>query len=73
MDAAMLYIQGQPDECYAFAFGNREEMVSEIRKNGMPEPQSGLRWLSFERDNCPRWTDPDADGAVILDYALFLQ
>jgi len=44
------------------------DAVSAASTTTDPEP----RWLSFERDNCPRFTDPDAQGNVILDFAVYL-
>jgi hypothetical protein len=75
MTAALFFIKGQQGECYEHVFGEkRSELLAEMERCGMAPPPSEPppRWASFERDNCPRWTDPDADGNVILDYAIYL-
>jgi hypothetical protein len=30
-------------------------------------------WCAFERYNCPRFTEPDENGDVILDYGILLE
>ena len=74
MSAGLVYIKGTPEECYALtAPDKRSELYAAFTAHGIELPgEFPLRWLSFERDNCPRWTDPDADGNVILDYAIYL-
>jgi hypothetical protein len=74
MDAGLFYIRGTVDECYGVVMNRRDEMMSELAKNGMAVTQGDepIRWVSFERDNCPRLTDPDEYGNVILDYAIYL-
>lgn len=43
----------------------------EIMKNaGLKTSEDSLR---FERYNCPRYTTPDKDGNVILDYAFAIK
>jgi hypothetical protein len=74
MDAALCFVQGPEGECHRFVNQRREELIAEIERNGMTLPKGDPppRWATFERDNCPRWTTPDADGNVILDFAIFL-
>lgn len=74
MDAGMCYIKGSVGDCVNFVMTQRDQLLSELAKNGMTVTQGTTppRWASFERDNCPRWTTPDEDGEVILDYALYL-
>jgi predicted transcriptional regulator YdeE len=71
-EAALFFIKGKTVECYMLA-GDVEALSTEIEHNGMTLMSESRRWLSFERDNCPRWTDPDADGNQILDYGIFLK
>jgi hypothetical protein len=76
LSAGLVYIKGKQDEVYALtAPDKRGVLQAALSPAGVELPTEGgapKRWLSFERDNCPRFTDPDADGNVILDYALYL-
>jgi hypothetical protein len=55
-------------------FGQPDVLAAELEKNGVEMPK-GIppRWVGFERDNCPRWTSPDENGKLILDYAVYLR
>ena len=73
MNAALFFIKGQPDECYGLAFGQRDTLNAAMVAAGITPPaDEPRRWIAFERDNCPRWTDPDENGNQILDYAVYL-
>ncbi|GHU36475.1 hypothetical protein FACS1894105_06890 [Clostridia bacterium] len=76
MTTATTSIKGKQDEVYSLtAPDKRGELQIALAEVGVELPASDAppkRWLSFERDNCPRFTDPDADGNLILDYALYL-
>jgi hypothetical protein len=74
MEAGICYIKGTEKDCVDFVVYHREQLLAELSKNGMTAAQGAAppRWASFERDNCPRWTTPDGDGKVILDYAIYL-
>jgi hypothetical protein len=74
MEAGMCYIRGTIEECVAVPVYGRDKLLDALERNGMAVAPSGAppRWASFERDNCPRWTAPDPDGHVILDYAIYL-
>ena len=73
MDAALFFIKGQAPECYGLAFGQRDTLNAAMVEAGITPPtDEPRRWIAFERDNCPRWTDPDEDGRQILDYAIYL-
>jgi hypothetical protein len=76
MSASVVYIKGKQDEVYSLTSPDkRSELQTALAEVDVELPASDAppkRWLSFERDNCPRFTDPDADGNVILDYALYL-
>lgn len=41
--------------------------LEEIKRLGLQRKEDD--WC-FERYNCPRFTTPDADGNVILDYGI---
>lgn len=73
MTAGLIYVHGKVDEIYNFVVSeNFPTFKPYFDRLGldMPKPKT-RRWLSFERDNCPRFTDEDEDGCVILDYALY--
>lgn len=72
MDAALFFIKGLQNECYDMVIAKRDRLNAAMTERGMTPPETQLRWLSFERDNCPRWTDPDTEGRQILDYAIYL-
>lgn len=73
MDAGLFYIKGSVDDCYGLIMQKRDEMLAALAKNGMAIKQDAApRWASFERDNCPRFTTPDENGKIILDYAIYL-
>ncbi|MCL2151056.1 MAG: hypothetical protein FWH50_02395 [Coriobacteriia bacterium] len=82
--AAIAYIKGKIEEVYALtADNNKPTLLAAFADSGIEFPADAIsaastttdpepRWLSFERDNCPRFTDPDAQGNVILDFAVYL-
>jgi hypothetical protein len=76
MSAGIVYIKGKQDEVYSLTTPDkRGEIQVALYEIGveLPSPDAPpKRWLSFERNNCPRFTDPDADGNVILDYIIYL-
>jgi hypothetical protein len=69
--AVLFFIKGQQGDCYKTAY-NTEALNGLISQLGLPLPAEERDLKAFERDNCPRFTDPDADGNVILDYAVYL-
>ncbi|MDR0819559.1 MAG: hypothetical protein LBN43_08335 [Oscillospiraceae bacterium] len=75
MDAGIAYIKGKVEEVYALTVPDKiSELLAAFASEGIAASrrETSPRWISFERDNCPRFTDPDADGNVILDYAIYL-
>ncbi|NLG81731.1 MAG: GyrI-like domain-containing protein [Bacilli bacterium] len=51
-----------------------EECLKKIRENGMDALPNELDELwFFERYNCPRFTEPDEKGEVILDICFFVK
>ena len=47
--------------------------MDKLKENGFTwkADENGVRWC-FERYACPRYTDPGADGSVILDQCFFV-
>ena len=76
MSAGLVYIKGKQDEVYSLTAPDKRNILkaalAEVGVNLSDSDSAPKRWMSFERDNCPRFTDPDADGNLILDYALYL-
>jgi AraC family transcriptional regulator len=73
MEAGLCFIKGQAGDCYGLVFQHPDVLAAALEKNGMQMPKGAPpRWAGFERDNCPRWTNPDEHGNQILDYAVYL-
>ena len=51
------------------------EIIKEllITEGYIPIINSDGNWISFERYNCPRFTTPDRDHKLVLDYAYFIK
>ena len=60
-----IYGNGKNGELYGLDMHNR--VVAEAAKHGFIRKDDD--WC-FERYNCPRFTDPDDAGNVILDYCI---
>jgi hypothetical protein len=69
--AVMFFIKGQQGDCYTTAY-DTEAMYNIITDMEIPRPDESREFRAFERDNCPRWTDPDEDGNLTLDWAIML-
>jgi hypothetical protein len=69
--AVLFFIKGQQGDCYKTAY-NTEVLNNLIAQLGLPIPTDERVLKAFERDNCPRFTDPDEDGNLTLDYIVFL-
>jgi len=55
-------------------FGMDEQCAESVREGGLGTIRSrdAEDAYVFERYNCPRFTTPDADGNVVLDYGMYL-
>ena len=64
------WIYGRESE----VFGVEGECSEKIAQGGMEikSDDHGAVW-SFERYGCPRFTSPDGDGNIILDYCFFVK
>lgn len=66
-EIAVCLVKGTEPEIYF------EDCTGKLAENGykMRPDKNGVYWC-FERYACPRYTDPDADGNVILDQCFFV-
>lgn len=59
-------------------YGMHEECMKKLKENGMGDFRSDFngsddKWYwFFERYNCPRFTTPDENGKIILDYGMYI-
>lgn len=67
------WIQGSQDD--GKIYGMHEQCAEEMQKNNMGEffYDEKNYLYHFERYNCPRFTEKDGNGNVILDYGIYLK
>jgi len=55
-------------------FTMHNECIQKLKDNGMGEQlvEDSDKFFCFERYNCPRFTDKDEQGNIILDYGVYL-
>lgn len=70
-DIAVCWIKGKEDEGL---YNMHNDCISKFMENGMGnfKGDDNNRACFFERYNCPRFTEPDENGNVILDYGIYL-
>lgn len=70
-DVGICFIKGREDDGL---YGMHDACIAEYKKNDMGNfmIDNGNRLYFFERYNCPRFTGPDENGNVILDYGVYL-
>ena len=77
-ELGVCWIHGQPDNGELFGQEPHNMCMLELQKNGMGAYRDDFKgesekwWWFFERYNSPRFTIPDENGKVILDYGMFL-
>lgn len=64
---AVCWLKDKPDSPELTGLAAHERCVAAMRQQGMVRKEDD--WC-FERYQCPRYTTPDADGHVILDYGV---
>lgn len=69
-DVGTCWIYGREDNGELFGMDAHNLCVSKIAEQGR-EP-ADHSWF-FELYNCPRYTTPDEQGKVILDYGIYLR
>lgn len=59
-------------------YGMHSACMEKLRENGMGNFRDDFKggnpkwWWFFERYHCPRFTTPDENGKIILDYGMYL-
>ena len=76
--AGVCWIKGREDNGEIFGETVHNMCVNKLRDNGFVRiredfkgPDKVWHWY-FERYNCPRYTDMDEAGEVILDYGIYI-
>lgn len=68
-DYALIYLRGREDDPDLYGPAARALCIQAMAEQGMP-PAPGLTLVRY---NCPRFTTPDAEGCVTVDYLLPLK
>lgn len=64
---AVSYIYGNESSGELFGLDMHNQCLEALKQQGLKRNEDN--WC-FERYNCPRYTTPDENGNVILDYAI---
>lgn len=67
IDYAVCYLYGNPDNGELFGHTAHEQCLEALKEQGISHREGD--WC-FQRCNCPRFTEPDELGNVVLDYAI---
>jgi len=67
MDYAVCYLYGKQDSSDFYTMAAHQLCLEALQTQGYKRMEND--WC-FERYQCPRFTTPDENGNVILDYAL---
>lgn len=67
LEYAVFYLFGSETSGELTSMDTHNMCLEELKARGLERKESGWR---FERYNCPRFTTPDENGNVILDYGL---
>lgn len=71
-EVGVCWIKGREDD--GSIYGMHEKCLEKLKENGMGEYRKAEdgRAYFFERYNCPRFTEKDEQGNIILDYGIYL-
>lgn len=71
-DIGVCWIKGKDED--GSIYGMHNECLKQLGENGMDNYKTltSEKAYFFERYNCPRFTEKDEDGNVILDYGVCL-
>lgn len=70
IEYAVCYLYGNPENGELFHDEAHEQCLSALLGQGSRRKEDG--WC-FQRCNCPRFTTPDEQGNVILDYGISIE
>lgn len=70
MEYAVCYLYGSPDSGELFNYAAHEQCLAALQEQGLQRKEDD--WC-FQRCNCPRFTTPDEQGNVILDYGISIE
>lgn len=70
LDYAVFYLYDKENSGEFFTMETHNMCLEELKAYGFKRKEDD--WC-FERYNCPRFTTPDENGNVILDYAISIQ
>lgn len=66
-DYAVCYLRDREGSSDFFAYATHEQCLSALRQRGYTRSEDD--WC-FERYACPRFSTPDEEGMVVLDYGI---
>jgi len=71
-DVGVCWIKGSQDD--GSIYGMHDQCLATLKEKGMGglKTDETDRAFFFERYNCPRFTEADKQGNVILDYGIYL-
>ena len=70
LDYAVCYLYGKQDSADFYTMVTHQLCLEALRTQGYKRRENS--WC-FERYQCPRFTTPDENGNVILDYAISVE
>ena len=69
-ELGVCWVQGLENDLYM----KEKECIGRLLADGIPVgPDGSGVWWSMERYQCPRFTTPDENNRLILDYCFFVQ
>ncbi|MCH5262494.1 MAG: hypothetical protein J1F42_06240 [Lachnospiraceae bacterium] len=70
LNYAVFYLYGRENSSEFYTMKTHDMCLEELKVHNLKRKEDD--WC-FERYNCPRFTTPDANGNVILDYAVSIE
>ena len=70
LNYAVFYLYGKENSSEFYTMATHDLCLEELKAHNLKRKEDD--WC-FERYNCPRFTTPDTNGNVILDYAVSIE
>lgn len=70
LECAVCYLYGKENDSGFYTMDTHNMCLNELKYHGMKRKEDD--WC-FERYNCPRYTNPDECGNIILDYIITIE